>query len=66
MAAPVHKPIKERARGTLLDGIDVLGIAAFGGGAAVGVATAKFMLGGFLAVLALGVFVRLTRRRSSR
>ncbi len=64
MDKPTPNPLRERAKGTMLDGIDVLGIAAFGSGAVVGVAFAKFMLGGFLAVLALGVFVRLTRRRA--
>ncbi|HEY9105042.1 MAG TPA: hypothetical protein VIN58_00070 [Roseateles sp.] len=66
MATPAPKPLRERTKGTMLDGIDVLGITAFGGGAAVGVAFAKFMLGGFLAVLALGVFVRFKRRRRAR
>lgn len=34
--------------------------------AAVAAAFGKFLLGGFLAVLALGVFVRLTRRTKSK
>jgi hypothetical protein len=47
----------------MLDGVDLLGTAAFGGGSVAGVAFGKFMLGGFLAVLAIGIFLRFKRRR---
>jgi len=63
MSQPEGRPLRERARGVTLDGIDLLGTAAFGGGSMAGLALGKFMLGGFLAVLAIGVFLRFKRRR---
>lgn len=66
MAEPERPPLSERAKGTMLDGVDLLGAAAFGGGSVAGVVFGKFVLGGFLAVLAIGVFQRFKRRRRPR
>jgi hypothetical protein len=63
MHVPERSALRERAKGRMLDGVDLLGTAAFGGGSVAGVAFGKFMLGGFLAVLAIGIFLRFKRRR---
>ncbi len=65
MSSPRPKPLS----GKLIEGsLNLLeGAAAFGliSGAALAAAVGKFMLGGLLAVFALGIFARVSRRTKS-
>ena len=57
---------KTRSGKAVEAGLHILDTAIGFGLVAVVVAFGKFLLGGFLAALALGVFVRLTRRMKSK
>lgn len=66
MPSPRPKPLSGKLIESSLNLLE--GAAAFGliSGAALAAAVGKFMLGGLLAVFALGVFARLSRRTKAQ